>query len=245
MAKSSTPPVSSPATSSRLAKRLKEAKEHATLSPGQQSATRRSEVPPPATTSTQSAPRSLTKSIRSSIVKSLTFRPSKRKSEEEKWPKIELYKAHEVPRPKYRGPVDRKHMAVLAAYSIVKATKQHNRRSIDSAISPLATRAPSRGESVDSHSIAATTIVRRPGDVVDDRHDMDSPKYESSQDEDSNATSILSSDEGANISSSTLLTSHTTEEELQHHPRWQETRLKRTTAFTATDLLHALNAIDA
>ncbi|KAF3482579.1 uncharacterized protein GIQ15_05338 [Arthroderma uncinatum] len=224
--------------SSRLAVRLEEAREHTTgLPKGQKQASpaaRQREVTPTPTSSQTAPARSFTKSVRSSIIKSLTFRrPSKRKTEEQ-WPKIELYKAHEVPRPKYRGPVDRKHMASLAAYTIVTATKLHRRRSIDSHICPLDTQTPSRAESAgDAHSLAATTITRRPGDAD-----------ESSQDEDSNATSILSSDGGVNISSSTLLTSHSHSTEEEQHPRWPETRLKRTTAFTATDLHDALDAIE-
>lgn len=73
-------------------------------------------------------------------------RRSKRTTDE--WPKIELYKEHEIPRPKYRGPVDKMHAAKLAAYSISDASKERP-RSIISEISPTATRAPpSRRNSV-------------------------------------------------------------------------------------------------
>lgn len=192
---------------------------------------------------------------------------------EEPWPKIELYKPHEIPRPKYRGPVDKRHLAVLEAYSIAQATEGYRRRSIDSSVCPLATNLPSRRDSVTS--ISETVIVRRPGDVedgvgedegkgegageveveveveveaqVDDDINIRNTNRDSLQDEeDSNTTSTVSSDEGANVSSSTLLTSHTEDEHLQHLQKQQRpsvTRLKRTTAFTAADLHHALNSL--
>ncbi|OJD15714.1 hypothetical protein AJ78_04049 [Emergomyces pasteurianus Ep9510] len=65
-------------------------------------------------------------------------------------PKIELYKSHEVPRSKYRGPFDEAHIQRLAAYSIPNAMLASNRpRSMLSEFSPMGTRAlPSRRGSV-------------------------------------------------------------------------------------------------
>lgn len=154
---------------------------------------------------------------------------------------------------------------MLEAYSIVQATEGYRQRSIDSSVCPLATNLPSRRDSVTS--ISETVIVRRPGDVedgvgagevegdveveveaqVDDDINIRNTNRDSLQDEeDSNTTSTASSDEGANVSSSTLLTSHTEDEQLQHLQKQQRpsvTRLKRTTAFTAADLHHALNSL--
>ncbi|EEQ34277.1 hypothetical protein McanMca71_005065 [Microsporum canis] len=229
--------LSPAASSSRLAERLEQAREHTAVSPVPQQHLQHHQHHQKQATTKRA--RSFTRSIRTGIIKSLLSRPSKRKSNksEEPWPKIELYKAHEIPRPKYRGPVDKKHLAVLAAYSIVKATEDHRRRSTDSSVSPLAM--PSRRGSISSGESAgtATVIVRRPGDVEDE-----------DEDEGSNTTSILSSD-GVNISSSTLLTSLTEDEQQQqqlhqYQQRPSVMRLKRTTAFTAADLHHALNAIE-
>lgn len=163
---------------------------------------------------------------------------------------------------------------MLEAYSIVQATEGYRQRSIDSSVCPLATNLPSRRDSVTS--ISETVIVRRPGDVEagvgegqgegegkgagevevevaveaqvdDDDINIRNTNRDSLQDEeDSNTTSTVSSDEGANVSSSTLLTSHTEDEHLQHLQKQQRlsvTRLKRTTAFTAADLHHALNSL--
>ncbi|EFR00496.1 hypothetical protein MGYG_03498 [Nannizzia gypsea CBS 118893] len=254
-------------TSPRLAERLEEAKQHTTScplphKPQHQHQQNHHQYQPQMH---QPAPPATKKSFRISIIKTLSRRTSNRKSRiEEPWPKIELYKPHEIPRPKYRGPVDKKHLAVLEAYSIVKATESHRRQSIDSSVCPLATGLPSRQDSVTS--ISETVIVRRPGDVEDEagkgevevevdreREDVNisNANCDSLQDEeDSNTTSIASSDEGANVSSSTLLTSNTEDEHLLHlqlhlnqRQRSSVTRLKRTTAFTAADLHHALNYI--
>ncbi|KAG5302293.1 hypothetical protein I7I48_02592 [Histoplasma ohiense] len=67
-------------------------------------------------------------------------------------PKIELYKAHEIPRSKYRGPFDEAHIKRLAAYSISGAMLSADRpRSMLSELSPMGTRAPpSRRGSVTS-----------------------------------------------------------------------------------------------
>ncbi|KAM5445692.1 hypothetical protein MaudCBS49596_007247 [Microsporum audouinii] len=234
--------LSPAASSSRLAERLEQAREHTAASPVPQQHLQHHQHHQKQATTKRA--RSFTRSIRTGIIKSLLSRPSKRKSNksEEPWPKIELYKAHEIPRPKYRGPVDKKHLAVLAAYSIVKATEGHRRRSTDSSVSPLAM--PSRRGSISSGESAgtATVIVRRPGDVEDEVAGQDED-----EDEGSNTTSILSSD-GVNISSSTLLTSLTEDEQQQQPHQYQQRpsvmRLKRTTAFTAADLHHALNAIE-
>ncbi|EZF27647.1 hypothetical protein H112_00329 [Trichophyton rubrum D6] len=290
---SSRPGLSSPPSSSRLAERLKQAKEHTNSGPSQnklqhrhrhrhqhqhqqhqnqhqqqQQPQNQEQMHPPTSPTTK-------KSFRASIIKTLSPRTSNRKSKiEEPWPKIELYKPHEIPRPKYRGPVDKRHLAVLEAYSIVQATEGYRQRSIDSSVCPLATNLPSRRDSVTS--ISETVIVRRPGDVEagvgegqgegegkgagevevevaveaqvdDDDINIRNTNRDSLQDEeDSNTTSTVSSDEGANVSSSTLLTSHTEDEHLQHLQKQQRlsvTRLKRTTAFTAADLHHALNSL--
>ncbi|DAA74734.1 TPA_exp: Uncharacterized protein A8136_3050 [Trichophyton benhamiae CBS 112371] len=286
---SSRPGLSSHPSSSRLAERLEQAKEHTNSGPSQNKLQHRhrhqhqhqhqdqhqhqqqqqyhnqDQMHPPTSPTTK-------KSFRASIIKTLSPRTSNRKSKiEEPWPKIELYKPHEIPRPKYRGPVDKRHLAVLEAYSIVQATEGYRQRSIDSSVCPLATNLPSRRDSVTS--ISETVIVRRPGDVedgvgvgegagevegdvevevdveaqVNDDINIRNTNRDSLQDEeDSNTTSTASSDEGANVSSSTLLTSHTEDEQLQHLQKQQRpsvTRLKRTTAFTAADLHHALNSL--
>ncbi|PGH03144.1 hypothetical protein AJ80_08740 [Polytolypa hystricis UAMH7299] len=56
-------------------------------------------------------------------------------------PKIEIYKPHELPRSKYRGPFDEEHIQRLAAYSIPRAQEERP-RSMVSEFSPMGTRAP-------------------------------------------------------------------------------------------------------
>ncbi|PGH00181.1 hypothetical protein AJ79_08286 [Helicocarpus griseus UAMH5409] len=70
-------------------------------------------------------------------------KPAKIKYRANGKPKIELYKAHEVPRSKYRGPFDEAHIERLAAYSISGAMVDGSRpRSMLSEMSPTGTRAP-------------------------------------------------------------------------------------------------------
>ncbi|KKZ68213.1 hypothetical protein EMCG_06104 [[Emmonsia] crescens] len=73
----------------------------------------------------------------------IAVKPGKIKYRPNGKPKIELYKAHEVPRSKYRGPFDEAHIERLAAYSIPGAMLTANRpRSMLSELSPTGTRAP-------------------------------------------------------------------------------------------------------
>ncbi|OJD20874.1 hypothetical protein ACJ73_07790 [Blastomyces percursus] len=83
---------------------------------------------------------------------SIGIKPGKVKYRANGKPKIQLYKAHEVPRSKYRGPFDEAHIQRLAAYSISNAMLSADRpRSILSELSPMGTRAPpSRRGSIES-----------------------------------------------------------------------------------------------
>ncbi|KAI5303790.1 hypothetical protein KEM56_007191 [Ascosphaera pollenicola] len=58
----------------------------------------------------------------------------------------ELYKPHEIPRSKYRGPFDQAHLDRLAAYSFRLAQRERP-RSVVSSFSPTATRISSRRSS--------------------------------------------------------------------------------------------------
>ncbi|PGG98841.1 hypothetical protein GX51_06576 [Blastomyces parvus] len=80
------------------------------------------------------------------------LKPGKTKYRGNGKPKIELYKPHEVPRSKYRGPFDENHIERLAAYSISNAMLSADRpRSMLSELSPMGTRAPpTRRGSVES-----------------------------------------------------------------------------------------------
>ena len=63
------------------------------------------------------------------------------------WPE-EIYKPHEIPRPKYKRPVDAEHKASLQAYSLRDAFAANmRRRSGMSQYSPMGTRLPSRRNS--------------------------------------------------------------------------------------------------
>ncbi|EAS28235.3 uncharacterized protein CIMG_09439 [Coccidioides immitis RS] len=74
-------------------------------------------------------------------------------------PIIELYKPHEVPRSKYRGPFDEEHLKRLAAYSIPAAMSDRP-RSMVSELSPMGTWAPpSRRNSLASHEAAAKKMI--------------------------------------------------------------------------------------
>ncbi|OAX81640.1 hypothetical protein ACJ72_04019 [Emergomyces africanus] len=88
-------------------------------------------------------------------------KPGKLKYRSNGKPKIELYKAHEVPRSKYRGPFDEAHIQRLAAYSIPNAMLPANRpRSMLSEYSPTGTRAPpSRCGSVESDGEVARYAI--------------------------------------------------------------------------------------
>ncbi|KAK2809730.1 hypothetical protein FQN50_003575 [Emmonsiellopsis sp. PD_5] len=78
-------------------------------------------------------------------------KPGKIKYRSNGKPKIELYKEHEIPRSKYRGPFDEDHIKRLAAYTISGATTESDRpRSFVSELSPMGTRAPSRRHSAEN-----------------------------------------------------------------------------------------------
>ncbi|KAK2774125.1 hypothetical protein FQN53_003750 [Emmonsiellopsis sp. PD_33] len=78
-------------------------------------------------------------------------KPGKIKYRSNGKPKIELYKEHEIPRSKYRGPFDEEHIKRLAAYTISSATTGSDRpRSFVSELSPMGTRAPSRRQSAEN-----------------------------------------------------------------------------------------------
>ncbi|KAL2371534.1 hypothetical protein BDBG_08829 [Blastomyces gilchristii SLH14081] len=98
---------------------------------------------------------------------SIGVKPGKIKYRANGKPKIELYKAHEVPRSKYRGPFDEAHIQRLAAYSISNAMLSADRpRSMLSELSPMGTRAPpSRRGSVESERGVVQCINGGVGDV--------------------------------------------------------------------------------
>ncbi|EEH41224.2 hypothetical protein PAAG_03510 [Paracoccidioides lutzii Pb01] len=80
----------------------------------------------------------------------IAVKPSKTKYRANGKPKIELYKAHEVPRSKYWGPFDEAHLRRLAAYSITDAMSRERRPRSMISESPLGTRvSPSRRGSVE------------------------------------------------------------------------------------------------
>ncbi|KAI5289323.1 hypothetical protein KEM54_004072 [Ascosphaera aggregata] len=66
-------------------------------------------------------------------------KPYKPKYDKNGKPIPELFKPHEIPRSKYRGPVDQAHMDNLAAYSFRLAQRERPRSAVSS-ISPTATR---------------------------------------------------------------------------------------------------------
>jgi len=76
---------------------------------------------------------------------------SRKKHDEnyENWPE-NIYKPHEMPRPKYRGIVDKKHKDGLEAFSFGSALEKMRRRSGVSEYSPMGSRLPSRGASASS-----------------------------------------------------------------------------------------------
>ncbi|EEH16760.2 hypothetical protein PABG_06847 [Paracoccidioides brasiliensis Pb03] len=80
----------------------------------------------------------------------IAVKPSKVKYRANGKPKIELYKAHEIPRSKYWGPFDEAHLRRLAAYSITDAMSRERRPRSMISESPLGTRvSPSRRGSVE------------------------------------------------------------------------------------------------
>ncbi|KLJ11696.1 hypothetical protein EMPG_13118 [Blastomyces silverae] len=111
---------------------------------------------------------------------SIGVKPGKIKYRANGKPKIELYKAHEVPRSKYRGPFDEAHIQRLAAYSISNAMLSADRpRSMLSELSPMGTRAPpSRRGSVDSEGGVAQYMNGGVGDVHQ-RHPLMTSKHAS------------------------------------------------------------------
>ncbi|ODH23353.1 hypothetical protein ACO22_05399 [Paracoccidioides brasiliensis] len=80
----------------------------------------------------------------------IAVKPNKVKYRANGKPKIELYKAHEIPRSKYWGPFDEAHLRRLAAYSITDAMSRERRPRSMISESPLGTRvSPSRRGSVE------------------------------------------------------------------------------------------------
>ncbi|MCJ1248217.1 hypothetical protein MMC30_005434 [Trapelia coarctata] len=90
---------------------------------------------------------------------SSTKKSKKGKKQEESyenWPE-NVYKPHEMPRPKYRGIVDKKHKDRLEAFSFGSALEAMRRRSGQSQYSPMGSRLPSRGPSHSSQRRRATS----------------------------------------------------------------------------------------
>jgi hypothetical protein len=84
-------------------------------------------------------------------------------------PKFEIYKPYEMPKPKYRGPIDVEHMERLKAFSFRRAMADRP-RSIVSELSPFATLAPpTRRGSAISDEVRKTEVTTRPSlDVVEE-----------------------------------------------------------------------------
>ncbi|KAK2734552.1 hypothetical protein FQN57_001657 [Myotisia sp. PD_48] len=141
------------------------------------------------------------------------------KNKPKNWPIIELYKPHELPRPKYRGPVDEKHKQALAAYCIVNATATYQRRSFMSDVSPFATvTPPSRNGSVVDilASTTTTSSTSLPNQELQNpaQFSSETRHHKSDSGHDSDSSSSLAQYATDNHSLTTLLTSHTEEEVL-------------------------------
>ncbi|KAI1912548.1 hypothetical protein LOZ39_002409 [Ophidiomyces ophidiicola] len=100
-------------------------------------------------------------------------------------PLIEIYKPHEVPRSKYRGPVDEEHSRALAAYSIPSALSDRP-RSLVSDFSPMGTRAPTRRNSIVGHDAVTGRMLEGLARALDEternggsnRHDKYSARFQ-------------------------------------------------------------------
>lgn len=181
--------------------------------------------------------------------KPFTFnRRSKRTAGE--WPRIELYKEHEIPRPKYRGPVDRRHAAKLAAYSLSDASKERPRSMIEE-ISPTATRAyPSRRNSFNYDRYLASKSAEpwvskarySSGSEIESppslRHYVDHGR------ESDTSSSLTHYGMRDNVSSSTILTSDIDED---HHLHHQHPAFKHADTITSQPVVasHSTKPFDA
>ncbi|EEP80031.1 predicted protein [Uncinocarpus reesii 1704] len=94
-------------------------------------------------------------------------------------PKIEIYKPHEVPRSKYRGPFDQDHLRSLAAYSIPTAMSDRP-RSMVSELSPMGTWAPpTRRNSLVRHEAVAKKMIDGLTQALEEmERQVDSPSEE-------------------------------------------------------------------
>jgi hypothetical protein len=123
----------------------------------------------------------------SSTISRIRSRISTRKEKDDPykdWPE-HIYKPHEMPRPKYRRPVDPKHAAHLDSFSFEKAFQSMRRRSGLSQYSPMGSRLPSRIGSISSSKTGKgmqSTIASRNQSIAEvltegEQSDGKSPRF--------------------------------------------------------------------